>query len=479
MINNSEFISAGRIRQKVNEVLLLFSFLALAFIFIPVIGFAQDYQNDWFYNPFNQYSAHHRPIGTGAIYADEDHPAVQDWLQGSQMNINVGDRPHGLFMIDADESGPMLTVNKRQETGTSGLPVVMRFPAGGVDIDFPSHFDGNITVYDRTIDVWNHLRVYAWNEGNPVAMQYRSYEHNSIGHGEELAKRVGTSASGVAAPFGILRGWEVKKTGHPIGHALQMVLPRLPSHFAMMLGREVWWPAVGMDGNAYTTEENNTGNIPYGSLWAIPPESKGGPDLDTLGLTERGKRLAEALRDYGIYAVDGGAAVAIRCDQNFSEALRLELVNETRKFYPYLRMVLNSVPDEGKVVFNVGDRGWAPSGPVKQVIRGEFPAGGGTPLAPNTAIDLVTSSSSYNTVKANLFETVRLFPNPAIDRVTITYNENYGPVSVEVLNVLGQVVRTKSSLYSGANLILPDEQDIYFIRLISNRGTGTYRVLKL
>ncbi len=461
------------------KALLLVSILILTFILIPGISFAQDYQNDWFYNPFNQYSAHHRPIGTGAVYADEDHPAVQDWLQGSQLNINVGDRPHGLFMIDADKSGPMLTVNKRQETGTSGLPVVMRFPAGGVDIDFPSHFDGNMTVYDRTIDVWNHLRVYAWNDGNPVAMQYRSYEHNSIGHGEELAKRVGTSASGVAAPFGILRGWEVKKTGHPIGHALQMVIPCFPRHFAMMLGREVWWPAVGMDGFAYTNAECNTGNIPYGSLWAIPPVSKGGPDLDTLGLTERGKRLAEAIRDYGIYVVDCGEAPSIRCDQNFSQALRSELLNETRKFYPYLRMVLNSVPDEGKVVFNVGDRGWAPSGPVKQVIPGEFPAGGGTPLAPNTAIDLVTSIPFYSSGKANFFETVRLFPNPAKDRITITYNEDYGPVKVKVYNVLGQVVKSRRNLDSGANLILPDKQDIYFIRLITSLGVESYKIMKL
>ena len=352
-------------------------------------GQAQDHQYDWFYNPFNQYSAHHRAIGTGAIYANEDHPAVQDWLKGSQINLNVGDRPHGLFMIDADENGPLLEVNKRRETGTSGLPATMRFPAGGAaNIDFPDHFDGNLTVYDRTINVFNHLRVYAWNEGNPVAMQHRSYKPDITGHGTRLGERIGTSASGVAAPFGILRGWEVKKEGHPIGHALQMVIPCLPENFAMMLGREVWWPAVGMDGHSFINAEHNTGNIPYGSLWAIPPVSKGGPDLETLGLTERGKRLAEAIRDYGIYVVDCGARPSIRCDQSFSETLRSELGMETRKFYKYIRLVLNSVPEEGKVKFNFGDKLLNPTGgPNKQIIPGDFPAGGGEPLAPNTAID--------------------------------------------------------------------------------------------
>ena len=365
---------------------LILSSLLISLLFVSRTNYAQDYQKDWFYNPFNQYSAHHRPIGTGAIYADENHPAVVDWLKRSQLNINVGDKPHGLYVTTADEDGPVLTVNKRQATGTSGLPAQMRFPAEGVEIDFPDYWDGNITVYDRTIDKFNHLRVYAWNEGNPVAMQYRQYSPTGIGHATELAKRLGTSATGVAAPFGILRGWEVKKTAHPIGHALNIVVRAREEPIQM--GREVWWPAVGMDGFAYTNPDYNTGNIPYGSLWAIPPVSKGGPDLDELGLTEKGKRLAEAIRDYGMYVVDAGAGPAIRADQDFSESLKLELENTTRIIYPYVRMVLNSVPEEGKVKFNVGDVGWNPTGgPNKKIIPGEFPAGGGEPLAPNTAID--------------------------------------------------------------------------------------------
>ncbi len=130
-MNNPDLNLIGRIGQKVNKVLLLVSFFALAFVLIPVICFAQNHQNDWFYNPFNQHSAHHRPVGTGAIYADENHPAIQDWLMGSHININVGDRPWGLYMVDADEEGPLLKVNRRRETGVSGLPVKMRFPAGG------------------------------------------------------------------------------------------------------------------------------------------------------------------------------------------------------------------------------------------------------------------------------------------------------------------------------------------------------------
>ena len=376
---------------------LLFIIFWTFLIASSIVGRAQDYQNDWFYNPFNQYSAHHRPIGTGAIYGDEDHPAVQDWLKGSRLNMNVGTEPWGLFFVAAEPDGPVKTVTIREcsPMSPSHFPVDIRFPKNSDDImpDFTCNTDGTVGVYDRVSGAYHEFFRFTWNDGNPQASIHMSSRLDDPGHGSDLAKRIGTSASGSTLAFGLLRGWEIAKKGHPIGHALQVVLPRYPEHFAMMLGREVWWPAIGMDGNAYSTAEHNTGNIPYGSLWAIPPQDKGGPDLSTLGLTEKGKRLAEAIRDYGIYVVDGSSFPSIRCDQDFTAAVREELANETRKFYKYVRLVLNSVPDDGKVKFNVGDAHWRPTGgEYTRIIPGEFPAGGGEPLAPNTAIDAVTGS---------------------------------------------------------------------------------------
>jgi hypothetical protein len=52
-----------------------------------------------------------------------------------------------------------------------------------------------------------------------------------LGHGTRRGERVGTSASGVAAMFGPLRGHEINTPGYRIEHALQMVLPRsVPVH---------------------------------------------------------------------------------------------------------------------------------------------------------------------------------------------------------------------------------------------------------
>lgn len=128
--------------------------------------------------------------------------------------------------------------------------------------------------------------------------------------------------------------------------------------------------------------------VTYGSLWALPPVDKSGPDLSKLGLSEKGRRLAECIRDYGIYVVDGGGATALRADQDFTPELTKDLKAESAKFYRYIRLVKNSVPEHGKVVFRVGDSATRPTGgPNRQIVPGEFPAGGGRPLAPNTAVD--------------------------------------------------------------------------------------------
>jgi len=371
----------------------------LAIVFQAPSCLSATESSDWFYNPFNKNSAHHRSIGSGAEYAASDHPATLDFLQGKALNINVGYKPWGCGIWESKPDDPLFEItyeSPNHNGSTSEFPVTCRLPLNMVmkqRLDGVRQFDGVLVVYDRTADKIHHLRQFNWHtdtpapNSKPTASSHKTWDIRGIGQGTRLGAGVGTSASGVAAMFGILRGWEVKATGHPIGHALQMVLPRHPGDFAMMLGREVWWPAVSMDGSAYKAADHNTGHIPYGSLWAIPPVNKGGPDLTKLGLSEKGLRLAECIRDYGIYVVDGGASPSIRADQDFDDELVKELKTNTAIFYKYIRMVVNSVPETGKVIFKPGDSRFHPTGgPNKQIIPGQFPAGGGTPLAPNTAI---------------------------------------------------------------------------------------------
>jgi hypothetical protein len=220
--------------------------------------------------------------------------------------------------------------------------------------------DGVVVLYDRVERVPHQLRQYNWNGGRPVAGQYKTWSITGLGHGTRPGDRVGTSASGVAALFGVLRGDEINNPAKKVEHALQMILPAKPGQCAMMMSRQVVLPAVSGDGFMYDGG-NNQGSIPYGALMALPPTGKGGPDINKLGLSARGRRIAEAARDYGIYAVDVGACPAIRADQHVQNTG--ELTAALSKIYPYIRMVMNNN------------------------VLGSSTAGGGSGLAPNCAND--------------------------------------------------------------------------------------------
>ena len=121
------------------------------------------------------------------------------------------------------------------------------------------------------------------------------------------------------------------------------------------------WPATGVDG-CVKQRGCTSGTIPYGALFAIPPIERGGPDLNTLGLSEPGLRLAKALRDYGNYVQDKGANLTLPADQHVNPTLIPTLNRDLNIVQPYLRMVTNN-------------------------LRDQKASGGGSPRAPNCAYD--------------------------------------------------------------------------------------------
>jgi hypothetical protein len=339
--------------------------MAAAALATPVFGAACSASKDLFLNPFNAQSAHHRPIGSGARYADDDHPATRDWLQARHFNVNAG-TPFGTSVAETSADDPMLTIEPQAHCDkVVDLPVTIRLPAAGfatrVKANHSGCPDGVVVLYDRTTDTPHQLRQYDWNDGKPTAGQYKTWDIKGLGHGQRDGQRIGTSASGVAGLFGVLRGHEINTPGYKIEHALRMGLPRKPgADCKVMLSTEVLLPATGRDRTAKDAS-NNVGNIPYGGLLALPPTV----DLDSLDLSEPGRRLAEAIRDYGIYVSDGGGcnAGALEADQEVEESIRKELREDIRKFYPMVRLVLNND------------------------VLGSPTAGGGEPLAPNCAFD--------------------------------------------------------------------------------------------
>lgn len=325
-------------------------------------------RDDLFVNPFRAASAHHRPIGTGAEYAPADHPSTQSWLLANGFAINTG-APWGVSVAQTVAGDPLTTIAAGLKICDKvvGLPKTIPLPAGGfvtkVKLNAGGCTDGVSVVYDAPSRTPHQLRQYNWNAGKPYAGQYKTWDIAGLGHGTKRGDRLGTSASGVAALFGILRGDEINLPGRKVEHALQMVIPSAPKHCAMMGSREIVLPAVSGDG--YMNNAGyNLGNIPYGALMALPPLEKGGPDIAKLGLTDRGRRIVEAVRDYGIYSVDTGNCVAIRADQYVRnpDELRAAL----GKVYKSLRMVLNND------------------------VLGTPVAGGGDPIAENCAFDAGT-----------------------------------------------------------------------------------------
>lgn len=325
--------------------------------------------DDPYLNPFSRRSAHHRPIGTGAEYASSDHPGTRDWLKATSFGVNVG-APWGVSVAESDEADnrflDVAAVPRLCDRIEGPFPIKIRFPAEGFDtkvvINKAGCTDGVVVIYDRVLGKVHQIRQYNWSNGAPRGGQYKTWDIKGLGHGTRAGDRVGTSASGVAALFGILRGFEINTPGHKIQHALQIVLGSRPGGAnKVMLANEFVLPAVSKDG--FCGGSACSGHIPYGALLALPPVAKGGPELDTLGLSEAGRRLAEAVRDYGIYAVDTGAEAgggAIRADQFVKSNL---FQADIAKFHKYIRRVMNND------------------------VLGETVAGGGVPLAPNCAAD--------------------------------------------------------------------------------------------
>ena len=103
----------------------------LAIVFQAPSCLSATESSDWFYNPFNKNSAHHRSIGSGAEYAASDHPATLDFLQGKALNINVGYKPWGCGIWEWKPDDPLFEItyeSPNHNGSTSEFPVTCRLP---------------------------------------------------------------------------------------------------------------------------------------------------------------------------------------------------------------------------------------------------------------------------------------------------------------------------------------------------------------
>lgn len=330
----------------------------------PVSMTCSSPKDDLFLNPFAGQSAHHRPIGCDAQYADDNHPITRIWNQHTFGNINSG-VPWGKSIFRAAPTDPVRTVvdGCHGEGGGGDLPITTRIPVPAQSINGPCGEDGVIAVFDPTTSIGAELRSWAWEGGAARASSGFQNSWRGLGHPAVGERRISSSASGTSTVFGVLRGHEVNTAGYAIEHVIQMSMDRFGNN--ALLGDKFVWPAGGTDGSCSKGRKEDgvldcSGPIPYGQLFAIPRHI----NVDALSLSEPGHRLARALQRYGARPNDGtGNNVNMRADQEVRPEVERALEQDMKVLYPLMRAVTNDARDQTA-------------------------SGGGTPMAPNCAYNV-------------------------------------------------------------------------------------------
>lgn len=339
---------------------------------------------DLFLNPFIGDSAHHRPIGSGAIFASGDHPSIANWAAPSGFNVNTGS-PYGRLAHKVDNTSQRVTIerNPTHEDPYLDIPATnIAYPVTGVTFAGATNNNDSVVVFINS-DTGEHCEFRECGPGgttrlpsNPMlaGSMHRSWvdyhgamsgKNSGLGHGTFLGDRVGHSAAGVAALFGLLRGADLTGDG-PILHVLQMSIPGSTSQASDAGGPQkaskvIVLPATSRDGYASKAEHCN-GEIPYGGIMSLPH----GFDITTFGFNTLQLKVAAAIRDFGLMMVDTAGACTIRADQAVTAAQATQVRAVLNTLRLHMRLILNSA--------------WDPNNRRK-------PTGGGTPRAPNGAYD--------------------------------------------------------------------------------------------
>lgn len=344
---------------------------------------------NYFLNPWNADSALHRPIGTGAVYADDSHPSTQQIIRHQGKGTLNHVYPNGHMAILENDNDPLYTITS---TGSGvGLPTSVRLPA-----DWPPGWNAtNSASGDRAVSIinavtWQTKDFYHFNRNNQTADFQKSVDLTGLGHGTAINQRPGSAAAGPSSFWGAVRSHEILAAGAPIQHAHGLVVTRFDTHFAALLGMQIQWPATAGDTTASTVPGHNQGPLPYGALLAIPPSV----NLDNLSpaLSEPGRRLFQSMQDYGVYVIDGGGQWNLRCDGTVPNSTFEALRADFRAHMWRLRLVLNSVSGATAACIKTTNGQFATNNGF--IGTPSYPAGGGNPRAINNAIGASSNQSA-------------------------------------------------------------------------------------
>ncbi len=157
--------------------------------------------------------------------------------------------------------------------------------------------DGNIAIFQPNGWVLDCYSAVVLANGD-IVCGMASYI-NALGEGTGWSN--GRRASMLPSFAGLIRDGEINSGD--LRHALVCQMSR----FALM--DAAMWPACAWD-----TNSRYQGSLPMGALLAIPP----GVNVAALPLSAKGKILAKALQDFGVYVADrgGDGGMTILADLN-------------------------------------------------------------------------------------------------------------------------------------------------------------------
>ena len=337
-----------------------------------------------FMNACSAATATKRPLGSNATYGAASHTMTLSWLRSGiaagMLAVNLPRNGWGAGHWDCSSTSGTVSVTVRANAKASAdtrarLPLTIRIPSGfNASFNGPADKDNHALFWNGT-NFYDFAYFWTVTENSEYTCGAFPGVHAGGGQGHGGSPR-GTSASGIWHEGMTIRGheWNNAATGkceHMLGIALGS---RATDAVGPQLSPNRVWPASSVDNSATA----NTGTIPYGTIFAIPPPEKGGPAIASLALGAADSikaRLYWQMRNYGWVVCDKSNNPSLRADQVVTDANAAAIQVAARALYPYMRPITN-----------VG-------------TSGSNPIGGGTPVAPNCAFNRSPDPVSIRSVE--------------------------------------------------------------------------------
>jgi hypothetical protein len=310
--------------------------------------------------PFSQSSIWNQPIGSGAVYVNAGFTPAS--------NISVDDD----WWIVTSSSDPVTNVyNPNSWTQRCGGTVwnsVTVFPSALLVPDAqppntPNYASAILQPDGRTIQQYEPTA--RCTAGGPL-FGYQAPTVDIYGDGTYG----GHFGSGLSSIGGTIRVGELRPSAGALHHALKLEAWAQKYYYYSSSRPGFRWPADEADDYAPSQYHGTNPALTEGSLLAIPASV----DISSLGLaTDAGRKIAQALQDYGGYIVDDTAwdDFAIATEINPTSSVRAEFLAD----YGY------HIDDDGTLFFADVNTIFG----ALKVVDNNGPnsiGGGGTPLVP-------------------------------------------------------------------------------------------------